>query len=227
MDYYRAGYSQLPVRAMGSPDGLGLGAYYATTWKQGIQPDPGGANTIAQYHAIAPSATSGLGCGCSASAPATAAAGLGDLSSMLSSTWVKVGVGVALLGAAYMLFGRKAMARNGRRRHRRNAKWSGKYKRSLPDDAFLYVAPGGHSTIEGGKRVTVPRNLRHFPYKNAAGNIDLAHLRNAIARIPQSNHISQTQKTALQAKARALLAEHGGYARARKAGSKGVLRAAA
>jgi hypothetical protein len=217
MDYYRVGYRQVPVRAMGSPDGLG--AYYATDWTQGISPAPGGANSIANYQAIR-----GLGCGCAA----TPTAGLGmDVPSMLSNTWVKVALGVGALAAAYFLFGKKAMAKNGRRRHRRNARWSGKHKRSLPDSSFLYVEPGGQSIIEGGKRVTIPRKLRHFPYRDSAGNIDLPHLRNAIARIPQSNHISQSQKTALQAKARSLLAEHGGYARAHKAGAKGLLKAAA
>jgi len=119
----------------------------------------------------------------------------------------------------------RSLTPNRRRRHRKNAKWSGKAKRSLPDTSFLYVAPGGHARIEGGKKVTIPRSLRKFPYRTAAGNIDLPHLRNAIARIPQSN-LPESQRTLLQAKARAILAEHGGYKRARKAAG-GVLRQAA
>lgn len=250
MDYYRVGYAHVPLRPMGaSPDGLG--AYFATTYTQGISPNPGGnslvayqpiqkkathglgngvdaggASTIASYHPIIHEAAHGLGCGCAASASGVG----GDVYPMpawLSSTWVKVGLGIGVLGLGWFLLGRKKkQTANARRRHRRNAKWSGKRKRSLPDSSFLYVEPGGQAIIEGGKKVTIPRKLRHFPYKDAAGNVDLPHLRNAIARIPQSN-LSKSLQTALQAKARSILAEHGGYARARKAGAKGVLPAAA
>ena len=47
----------------------------------------------------------------------------------------------------------------------------------LPDSAFAYVEPGG-SKDSSGK--TVPRSLRHFPIHDAA------HVRNALARAPQS-----------------------------------------
>lgn len=47
----------------------------------------------------------------------------------------------------------------------------------LPDSAFAYIEPGG-SKDEQGK--TVPRSLRHFPIHDAA------HVRNALARAPQS-----------------------------------------
>jgi HK97 family phage prohead protease len=47
----------------------------------------------------------------------------------------------------------------------------------LPDDAFAYIEPGG-SKDEQGK--TVPRSLRHFPIH------DEPHVRNALARAPQS-----------------------------------------
>ena len=46
----------------------------------------------------------------------------------------------------------------------------------LPDSAFAYVEPGGK--VVGGK--TEPRSLRHFPIHDAA------HVRNALARAPQS-----------------------------------------
>ena len=222
MDYYRPVTAHVPLRPMGtSPDGLG--AYFATTYTQGISPNPGGVfpvaykpitkqstqglgngvnvepgtSSIAVYHPIIRQAANGLGCGCAAAgAPA---AGVGELPAWLASTWVKVGLGVGVLGVLWFAFGRKKkQTANGRRQHRRNRAWSGKYKRSLPDSSFLYIGPDGK---------------RHFPYKNAAGHIDLPHLRNAIARIPQSN-LSALHRHALQQKAQRILAQHGGYARA-------------
>jgi hypothetical protein len=47
----------------------------------------------------------------------------------------------------------------------------------LPDSAFAYIEPGGKKD-ESGK--TTPRSLRHFPIH------DEAHVRNALARAPQS-----------------------------------------
>lgn len=61
--------------------------------------------------------------------------------------------------------------------------WTAAYVNDLPDSAFAYVEPGGKKDA-GGK--TVPRSLRHFPFKGAGGKVDLPHLRNALARAPQS-----------------------------------------
>jgi len=47
----------------------------------------------------------------------------------------------------------------------------------LPDSDFAYVEPGGTKDSSGK---TVPRSLRHFPIHDAA------HVRNALARAPQS-----------------------------------------
>jgi HK97 family phage prohead protease len=47
----------------------------------------------------------------------------------------------------------------------------------LPDSAFAYVEPGGSKDDQGK---TVPRSKRHFPIHDAA------HVRNALARAPQS-----------------------------------------
>ena len=47
----------------------------------------------------------------------------------------------------------------------------------LPDSAFAYIEPGGKKDSEGK---TVPRSLRHFPIHDAE------HVRNALARAPQS-----------------------------------------
>lgn len=86
------------------------------------------------------------------------------------------------------------------------AVWTTAYMNDLPDSAFLYVEAGG-SKDQDGK--TVPRTLRHFPYKNADGQIDLPHLRNALARIPQSNLPADVKKR-LTAKAQRILADQNG-----------------
>jgi hypothetical protein len=82
------------------------------------------------------------------------------------------------------------------------AVWSTAFVNGLPDSAFLYVESGG-SKDSSGK--TTPRTLRHLPYKDSSGKIDLPHLRNAIARIPQMSGVSDSLKASLQARARKLL----------------------
>jgi hypothetical protein len=79
--------------------------------------------------------------------------------------------------------------------------WTTAYVNNLPDSSFLWIDSGGKKD-SGGK--TEPRSLRHLPYKDINGKIDLPHLRNAIARIPQ---MTGGNKTALQARARNLLAK--------------------
>lgn len=81
------------------------------------------------------------------------------------------------------------------------ATWSQAEMNDLPDSSFLYVSPGGQKDDTGR---TVPRSNRHFPYKGSDGKIDLPHLRNAIARIPQAD---VPNKDALQARAQRLLVE--------------------
>lgn len=84
--------------------------------------------------------------------------------------------------------------------------WSTAFVNNLPDSAFLFVEPGKKDSE--GK--TTPRSNRHFPYKGPDGKIDLPHLRNAIARIPQAGDwMSATAKTALQNKARRMLTTMG------------------
>jgi phage I-like protein len=94
-----------------------------------------------------------------------------------------------------------ALARARRSNPELCATWTTAYVNDLPDSAFLYVEPGGKKDSDGK---TVPRALRHFPYKDADGKVDLPHLRNAIARIPQSS-LSAALKTQLQRKAQRLL----------------------
>jgi hypothetical protein len=70
------------------------------------------------------------------------------------------------------------------------AKWDRKYINDLPDAAFAYIEPGGEKDEEGK---TVPRSLRHFPHHTMNvksgkehDTVDKPHLRNALARVPQS-----------------------------------------
>lgn len=56
-----------------------------------------------------------------------------------------------------------------------------KARSDLPDSAFLYIEPGG--TMEDGR--TKPDRLRHLPYKNQDGSINLPQLRNALSRLGQ------------------------------------------
>lgn len=82
------------------------------------------------------------------------------------------------------------------------AVWTTAYINDLPDSAFLFVESGGNKDSDGR---TTPRTLRHFPYKDANGNVDLPHLRDALSRIPQSN-LPADVKQSLTAKAQKLLA---------------------
>jgi hypothetical protein len=84
------------------------------------------------------------------------------------------------------------------------ATWTVALMNDLPDASFLYIAPGGEKD-EGGK--TTPRGLRYFPVKDADGKVDLPHLRNALARIPQAD-LSQGVKDKATSKAQALAKQH-------------------
>ena len=85
------------------------------------------------------------------------------------------------------------------------AEWTTAYINDLPDSSFAVVEPGGKKDAQGK---TTPRSLRHFPYKDASGKVDLPHLRNALARLPQSKLSAE-----LKAKAKRVL-----EAAAKKAG---------
>lgn len=84
------------------------------------------------------------------------------------------------------------------------AVWSTAYINNLPDSCFLFIESGGEKDEEGK---TKPRSLRHFPYKDSDGKVDLPHLRNAISRIPQST-VEGLDKDKLQEKARRILEEN-------------------
>lgn len=73
-----------------------------------------------------------------------------------------------------------------------HATWTASYIDSLPDGSFAFIDPGGKKDADGR---TTPRSLRHFPYKDSAGKLDEAHVRDALGRVPQS-HISAVGKHA-------------------------------
>lgn len=51
--------------------------------------------------------------------------------------------------------------------------WTAEYINKLPDSAFRYVESGGKKDEEGK---TVPRALRHFPYRDATGKVVCNHV---------------------------------------------------
>ena len=67
-------------------------------------------------------------------------------------------------------------------------KLSSKKVNNLPDSDFAYISPGGTKDSEGK---TTPRSLRHLPIPDAA------HVRNALARLNQTDIPAAAKKTAL------------------------------
>lgn len=63
-----------------------------------------------------------------------------------------------------------------------DGEWSNSFVNELPDSSFAAISPGGKKDEQGK---TTPRSLRHLPYKDANGNINKAHLQNALARLSQ------------------------------------------
>ncbi len=91
--------------------------------------------------------------------------------------------------------------------------WTRAYINDLPDSAFLYVESGGEKDETGR---TVPRTLRHLPYMDANGSVDLPHLRNALSRLGQTETgeaggerwLTESLREQLRAKAQRILEEH-------------------
>ena len=71
----------------------------------------------------------------------------------------------------------------------KGAKLSSKQKNDLPDSDFAYIQPGGKKDDEGK---TVPRSLRHLPINDAD------HVRNALARLDQTDISAEAKKAALK-----------------------------
>ncbi len=55
--------------------------------------------------------------------------------------------------------------------------WDAEYVDALPDESFAYIEPGGEKDEEDK---TVPRELRHFPVRDAEGNVSLPHVEEAL-----------------------------------------------
>lgn len=74
------------------------------------------------------------------------------------------------------------------------AEWDTATINNLPDSAFAYIAPGGKKDSEGK---TTPRSLRYLPHHNAAGDVDQAHLNNALARVNQADIPASAKSSAV------------------------------
>jgi HK97 family phage prohead protease len=83
--------------------------------------------------------------------------------------------------------------------------WTTAYVNDLPDSSFLYIAPGGRKDGDGK---TMPRSLRYFPVKDADGTPDAAHIRNALARIPQASSIPASARAEAMTMAKKMAAAH-------------------
>ena len=73
------------------------------------------------------------------------------------------------------------------------AEWDTQYINDLPDSAFALIKDGG---TKDDQDKTVPRTLRYLPFKNASGETDLPHLRNALARLEQTDLPSEDKSKA-------------------------------
>jgi hypothetical protein len=78
----------------------------------------------------------------------------------------------------------------------KEAEWDTEYINNLPDSSFAFIESGGEKD-EDGK--TKPRSLRHLPFKDAEGNINKAHLNNALGRLAQTD-LSDEAKAAAKKK---------------------------
>ena len=67
-----------------------------------------------------------------------------------------------------------------------------------PDSCFLYVP-------EEAKGSDGKKSLRKLPYKSPDGKVDLAHVRNALARLPQTEGIPEDVKARIKRKLQAML----------------------
>ena len=71
------------------------------------------------------------------------------------------------------------------------AVWTTAFVNSLPNSSFAYVDGSGG---------------RHLPYKDKSGKVDLAHVRNALARLNQVKGLSGSKAASVRRKLEAALA---------------------
>jgi hypothetical protein len=82
------------------------------------------------------------------------------------------------------------------------AVWSTAMQNDLPDSSFCYIEPGGTKDSSGK---TTPRSLRHLPYKDASGKVDLVHVRDALARLDQVQNMPASAKASCKSRLERLL----------------------
>lgn len=82
-----------------------------------------------------------------------------------------------------------------------HAEWSTADINDLPDSSFAYIEDGGKKDADGK---TTPRSLRHLPYKDKDGKVDLPHVRNALARL-DATKIPADAKAGIKKKLEAIL----------------------
>lgn len=90
---------------------------------------------------------------------------------------------------------------------REDSVWKAAYVNELPDSAFLYIEAGGK---KDGDEKTTPRSLRHFPYRDDSGKVDVLHLRSAISEAPKATTVAEAVRRRVEERARRLLAEQEG-----------------
>lgn len=73
----------------------------------------------------------------------------------------------------------------------------------LPDSSFAFIAPGGQEK----NGVTHPRTLRHFPYKNADGEVDETLLNESLAALEDADFLQKDEVRAVLLEAQAALDE--------------------
>lgn len=105
-------------------------------------------------------------------------------------------------GKAMKRASRRPLAAHGGRVSALKAALSTADRDALPDSSFLYIEPGGSKDADGK---TTPRSHRMFPYRDASGTVDIAHLRAAASDIPKSSLPKELQGK-LQIRAEKLLA---------------------
>lgn len=79
------------------------------------------------------------------------------------------------------------------------AQWDTAYVNNLPDSAFAWIDPRYKSGESDDK------SMRKLPYKDADGNADLPHVRNALARLDQTDGPSAEEKAQIRKKLEGLL----------------------